>query len=100
MSDEHHYDIGNTNFICGFVMLSLKRTVHLHERERALVSRVARSTLALAFLSPRLDHTTQSHRMADFFNLKARQQAAAQASSSKVPSTKQQPDRLQPWVEK
>ncbi|KAJ8115468.1 hypothetical protein OPT61_g2889 [Boeremia exigua] len=38
--------------------------------------------------------------MADFFNLKARQQAAAQASSSKAPSTKQQPDRLQPWVEK
>ncbi|KAG9199668.1 Subunit of heteropentameric Replication factor C (RF-C) [Epicoccum nigrum] len=38
--------------------------------------------------------------MADFFNLKARQQAAAQASSAKTPSTKQQPDRLQPWVEK
>ncbi|KAJ4372216.1 nuclear protein localization protein 4 [Neocucurbitaria cava] len=38
--------------------------------------------------------------MADFFNLKARQQAAAQASSSKAPTTKQQPDRLQPWVEK
>jgi hypothetical protein len=38
--------------------------------------------------------------MADFFNLKARQQAAAQASSSKAPNTKQQPDRLQPWVEK
>ncbi|KAH7123598.1 replication factor C subunit 2 [Dendryphion nanum] len=38
--------------------------------------------------------------MADFFNLKARQQAAAQASSSKVPTTKQQPNRLQPWVEK
>ncbi|KAF9699737.1 hypothetical protein EKO04_002578 [Ascochyta lentis] len=38
--------------------------------------------------------------MADFFNLKARQQAAALANSSKAPSTKQQPDRLQPWVEK
>ncbi|KAF2650220.1 replication factor C subunit 4 [Lophiostoma macrostomum CBS 122681] len=38
--------------------------------------------------------------MADFFNLKARQAAAAQASSSKAPTTKQQPDRLQPWVEK
>ncbi|KAH7399308.1 replication factor C subunit 2 [Pyrenochaeta sp. MPI-SDFR-AT-0127] len=38
--------------------------------------------------------------MADFFNLKARQQAAAIASSSKAPTTKQQPDRQQPWVEK
>ncbi|KNG46618.1 replication factor c subunit 2 [Stemphylium lycopersici] len=38
--------------------------------------------------------------MSDFFNIKARQQAAAQASSSKAPTTKQQPDRLQPWVEK
>jgi hypothetical protein len=38
--------------------------------------------------------------MADFFNLKARQQAAAQASSSKAPTSKQEPNRLQPWVEK
>lgn len=38
--------------------------------------------------------------MADFFNLKARQQAAAQASSSKAPSSKQESNRLQPWVEK
>ncbi|KZM25627.1 Subunit of heteropentameric Replication factor C (RF-C) [Ascochyta rabiei] len=38
--------------------------------------------------------------MADFFNLKARQQAAAVAGSSKAPGTKQQADRLQPWVEK
>ncbi|CAI6282485.1 unnamed protein product [Periconia digitata] len=39
--------------------------------------------------------------MSDFFNLKARQAAAAsaQASSSKGPA-KQEPDRLQPWVEK
>jgi hypothetical protein len=57
-------------------------------------------TLAPAFSSPQhLDHNV-AHIMADFFNLKARQQAAAQASSSKAPSTKQQPDRLQPWVEK
>ncbi|RMZ66699.1 nuclear localization 4 [Pyrenophora seminiperda CCB06] len=38
--------------------------------------------------------------MADFFNIKARQQAQAQASSSKAPATKQDPNRLQPWVEK
>ncbi|KAL6711893.1 Subunit of heteropentameric Replication factor C (RF-C) [Coniothyrium glycines] len=38
--------------------------------------------------------------MSDFFNIKARQQAAAQASSSKAPTTKQQSNRLQPWVEK
>ncbi|KAG9381789.1 Replication factor C protein [Pyrenophora tritici-repentis] len=38
--------------------------------------------------------------MADFFNIKARQQAAAQASASKAPTTKQEPNRLQPWVEK
>ncbi|KAH3914573.1 replication factor C subunit 2 [Parastagonospora nodorum] len=38
--------------------------------------------------------------MADFFNLKARQQAAAQASSSKTPTSKQESNRLQPWVEK
>ncbi|KAI8940319.1 Subunit of heteropentameric Replication factor C (RF-C) [Plenodomus lindquistii] len=38
--------------------------------------------------------------MADFFNLKARQQQAAQASSSKAPTTKQESNRLQPWVEK
>ncbi|KAF2742611.1 P-loop containing nucleoside triphosphate hydrolase protein [Sporormia fimetaria CBS 119925] len=38
--------------------------------------------------------------MADFFNLKARQAAAAQASSSKAPTTKKEPNRLQPWVEK
>ena len=38
--------------------------------------------------------------MADFFNIKARQQQAALASASKAPATKQQPDRLQPWVEK
>jgi hypothetical protein len=38
--------------------------------------------------------------MADFFNIKARQQAAATASSLKVPTTKQEPNRLQPWVEK
>jgi hypothetical protein len=38
--------------------------------------------------------------MADFFNLKARQQAAAQAISSKAPSSKKESDRLQPWVEK
>ncbi|KAF2281190.1 replication factor C subunit 2 [Westerdykella ornata] len=38
--------------------------------------------------------------MADFFNIKARQAAAAQASSSKAPTTKQEPNRLQPWVEK
>jgi len=37
--------------------------------------------------------------MADFFDLKARQQQAAQASS-KAPTTKQEPNRLQPWVEK
>ncbi|KAF2869528.1 replication factor C subunit 2 [Massariosphaeria phaeospora] len=39
--------------------------------------------------------------MADFFNIKARQVAAAQASSSKTPTTaKQESNRLQPWVEK
>ena len=38
--------------------------------------------------------------MADFFNVKARQQAAAMASSSKAPTTKQEPNRMQPWVEK
>jgi hypothetical protein len=38
--------------------------------------------------------------MADFFNLKARQQAAAQASSSKAPTTSKETNRLQPWVEK
>ncbi|KAH9879162.1 Subunit of heteropentameric Replication factor C (RF-C) [Plenodomus biglobosus] len=38
--------------------------------------------------------------MADFFNIKARQQQAAQASSSKAPTTKQESNRLQPWVEK
>ncbi|KAF9735828.1 Subunit of heteropentameric Replication factor C (RF-C) [Paraphaeosphaeria minitans] len=38
--------------------------------------------------------------MADFFNIKARQQAAAQASSSKTPTTKAETNRLQPWVEK
>ncbi|KAF1975219.1 replication factor C subunit 2 [Bimuria novae-zelandiae CBS 107.79] len=38
--------------------------------------------------------------MADFFNLKARQAAAAQASSSKAPSSKPETNRLQPWVEK
>ncbi|KAI4617913.1 Subunit of heteropentameric Replication factor C (RF-C) [Alternaria metachromatica] len=38
--------------------------------------------------------------MADFFNVKARQQAAAKASSSKAPTTKQEPNRMQPWVEK
>lgn len=42
----------------------------------------------------------QLHKMADFFNIKARQQLAAQASSSKAPTTKQEPNRLQPWVEK
>ncbi|KAJ4287208.1 nuclear protein localization protein 4 [Kalmusia sp. IMI 367209] len=38
--------------------------------------------------------------MADFFNLKARQAAAAQASSSKAPTSKPETNRLQPWVEK
>ncbi|CBX95486.1 Subunit of heteropentameric Replication factor C (RF-C) [Plenodomus lingam] len=38
--------------------------------------------------------------MADFFNIKARQQQAAQASSSKAPTSKQESNRLQPWVEK
>jgi hypothetical protein len=36
--------------------------------------------------------------MADFFNLKARQQT--QASSSKASTTKTENNRLQPWVEK
>jgi DNA polymerase III delta prime subunit len=38
--------------------------------------------------------------MDNFFNVKARQAAAAQASSSKAPNTKQDSNRLQPWVEK
>ncbi|CAN9304842.1 unnamed protein product [Alternaria alternata] len=38
--------------------------------------------------------------MADFFNIKARQANAAKASSSKAPTTKQEPNRMQPWVEK
>ncbi|KAF2261831.1 replication factor C subunit 4 [Lojkania enalia] len=38
--------------------------------------------------------------MADFFNIKARQAAAAQAISLKAPTTKQEPNRMQPWVEK
>ncbi|KAK3081120.1 Subunit of heteropentameric Replication factor C (RF-C), partial [Coniosporium uncinatum] len=39
--------------------------------------------------------------MASFFDIKARKAAAAEASSSKAPTTKTQPDnRLQPWVEK
>ncbi|KAL1603918.1 nuclear protein localization protein 4 [Paraconiothyrium brasiliense] len=36
--------------------------------------------------------------MADFFNLKARQAAAAQANSSKAPTTKPETSRLQPWT--
>lgn len=50
--------------------------------------------------NPKPSNKSIFYAMADFFNLKARQQAAAQASSAKAPSTKQQPDRLQPWVEK
>ncbi|EOD53192.1 putative activator 1 41 kda subunit protein [Neofusicoccum parvum UCRNP2] len=38
--------------------------------------------------------------MANFFDLKARQAAAAAASSSKAPSTKPETSSLQPWVEK
>jgi hypothetical protein len=38
--------------------------------------------------------------MADFFNIKARQANAAKASSSKAPTTKQESNRMQPWVEK
>lgn len=38
--------------------------------------------------------------MANFFDLKARQAAAAAASSSKAPSTKPETSALQPWVEK
>ncbi|KAG9188809.1 hypothetical protein G6011_07514 [Alternaria panax] len=38
--------------------------------------------------------------MADFFNIKARQANAAKAASAKAPSTKQEPNRMQPWVEK
>ncbi|KAI7325080.1 hypothetical protein KC315_g8058, partial [Hortaea werneckii] len=40
--------------------------------------------------------------MADFFNIRARQQAAAQASasSSKKDAQKEEVTRLQPWVEK
>lgn len=41
-----------------------------------------------------------AHNMADFFNLKARQAAAAQGSSSKAPTAKQESNRMQPWVEK
>jgi hypothetical protein len=53
------------------------------------------------FTTINLYHTTPTTvNMADFFNIKARQQAAAHSSSSKAPATKQQPDRLQPWVEK
>jgi len=37
--------------------------------------------------------------MANFFDIKARQAAAA-ASSSKAPTVKQEMNRLQPWVEK
>jgi hypothetical protein len=38
--------------------------------------------------------------MADFFNVKKRQAAAAQAGSSKAPTAKKETNRLQPWVEK
>jgi hypothetical protein len=38
------------------------------------------------------------HTMASFFDIRARK-AAAEAGSSKKPS-KQEPNRLQPWVEK
>ncbi|KAF2085604.1 DNA replication factor c subunit [Saccharata proteae CBS 121410] len=38
--------------------------------------------------------------MANFFDLKARKQAAALASSSKAPTTKAESNRQQPWVEK
>ncbi|KAF2118125.1 replication factor C subunit 2 [Lophiotrema nucula] len=38
--------------------------------------------------------------MANFFDLKARQAAAAAASSSKPSTTKQESNRMQPWVEK
>ncbi|KAF2754324.1 replication factor C [Pseudovirgaria hyperparasitica] len=38
--------------------------------------------------------------MAGFFDIKARKDAAAAASSSKAPTTKQETPRTQPWVEK
>ncbi|KAF2144586.1 uncharacterized protein K452DRAFT_316556 [Aplosporella prunicola CBS 121167] len=38
--------------------------------------------------------------MASFFDIKARQAAAAAASSSKTPASKPETNRLQPWVEK
>ena len=38
--------------------------------------------------------------MANFFDLKARKAAAAEASSSKTPVTKDDSSRTQPWVEK
>jgi hypothetical protein len=38
--------------------------------------------------------------MANFFDIKARKAAAAEASSSKAPVKQQEPNRAQPWVEK
>jgi len=38
--------------------------------------------------------------MANFFDIKARQAAAAAAGSSKASAPKQDSNRLQPWVEK
>ncbi|ORY15019.1 replication factor C subunit 2 [Clohesyomyces aquaticus] len=71
------------------------------EREPAISRRVV-STLRF---SERQCHNLQHHNtvpstMADFFNIKARQAQAAAASASKAPTTKQEPNRLQPWVEK
>lgn len=56
-----------------------------------------RTTLALYFS---LSTSRIALHHMDFFNIKARQAAAAQASSSKAPTTKQESSRLQPWVEK
>jgi hypothetical protein len=63
-------------------------------------SRRVRVPLKLIVIPATTPKPQQADSMADFFNLKARQQAAAQASSSKSSTSKQEPNRLQPWVEK
>ena len=94
---------------CDAVMDGLCGCLNVRTRLSVASRRVTRSTLTLtltatatatAIATLRVKALSIFYAMADFFNLKARQQAAAEASSAKAPSTKQQPDRLQPWVEK
>lgn len=47
-----------------------------------------------------LRHKEKINNMASFFDLKARQAAAAAAGPSKQSANKQQDNRQQPWVEK